>query len=57
MTLKRFSHAQEETDCRGVPLNLSDEQKKQIKDCLTENNITSLMRMPLDRVSVREAKD
>jgi len=45
------AYGQEETLCRGVPLNMNESQKAMITDCLTENKIKSVWKIPVEKLS------
>ncbi|CAL8125264.1 unnamed protein product [Orchesella dallaii] len=43
--------AQDEIACRGVDLNMTAEQKAQVTDCLAENGIKSVWKIPVEKLS------
>ena len=43
---------QEETQCRGHDVNLTPEQRGQITDCLKEAGISSIWKIPAEKLAV-----
>lgn len=43
---------QEETQCRGHDVNLSPEQRGQITDCLKDAGISSIWKIPAEKLAV-----
>ncbi|CAG7830265.1 unnamed protein product [Allacma fusca] len=43
--------AQEETQCRGHDVNLTTEQRKQITDCLAESGISTIWKIPAEKLA------
>ena len=46
---------QEETQCRGHDVNLTPEQRGQITDCLKEAGISSIWKIPAEKLAVSKA--
>lgn len=44
---------QDEIQCRGNDLNMTDAQKGHVTDCLKENGIKSIWKIPVEKLPVR----